>query len=212
MVKTDLFESYFIPARKRSPYLMIVLHGKGDSLQPFRNFNSELALPMMNYLLLNAPKRYLDGYSWYGEPPYQHNGVLRVRSRLFTLLSDLEQQGWKPAQIFLLGFSQGCLVSADIALHYSKPLCGVIGVAGYFHFYPKWRQSISPRFNQVPWLMLHGRQDDILPIEQTLFGVQKLRRLGLDIDWVESDKEHVFEDDDYPVIRRWIKQRLQISS
>ena len=118
MVGTDLFKSEFISARKPSEKLMIVLHGKGDSIRPFMAFDKELRIPNMNYLLLNAPLKFMGGYSWYGEPPYQKNGVLRIRAKMLQLMQELEEQGWKPENIFLFGFSQGCLVSADLAMNY----------------------------------------------------------------------------------------------
>lgn len=209
MIDTELFDSVFLPSAVPSDKLMIVLHGKGDSLKPFRKFDQELNLPDFNYLLLNAPKKFLDGYSWYGDPPFQKQGVLRVREKMFRLLDTLKDQGWKPERTFLLGFSQGCLVSADVALHYPERLGGVVGISGYFQFYPRWRREISTSAVRTPWLMTHGTQDDVLPIEETRFGVGKLRSLGMSIDWVESDKEHVFEDDEYPIIRRWVRSQLE---
>src|SRR5690606_33027145 len=75
MFATDLFTSEFVPAARRSSHLMIVLHGKGDSLRPFREFHRELRLSKLNLLLLNAPRKYLSGYSWYGDPPFQKFAV-----------------------------------------------------------------------------------------------------------------------------------------
>ena len=189
---------------------MIVLHGKGDSLKPFREFDKEMGLKGMNYLLLNAPKKYLTGFSWYGDPPFQRAGVLKIRQKIFLLLQDLENEGWDLKNIYLLGFSQGCLVSTDVALHCSKKLGGVIGISGYFQFYPRWRNSISKVAKKTPWILTHGRRDDVLPIEDTRYGVKKLKGAGLKIDWVESDKKHVFEDADYPVIKRWLQSRLNL--
>ncbi len=208
MVTTDLFNSHFIPARKRSEKLMIVLHGKGDSLRPFKKFDTELGLSDMNYLLLDAPKKFLGGYSWYGDPPYQKLGVLRIRKLMFQLLSDLETQGWKSENIYLFGFSQGCLVSADIALNYPKRLAGLVGISGYFQFYPRWRKSLSVN-KQTPWLLTHGRQDDVLPIDVTKFGVEKLRWAGIKVDWIEMDKKHDLLESEYPDIRRWIREQDQ---
>ena len=155
MIVTDLFDSHFLPSAVPSEKLMIVLHGKGDSLRPFKKFDQELQLPELNYLLLNAPKKFLGGYSWYGDPPFQKQGVLRVREKMFRLLDELQAQGWKPENIFLLGFSQGCLVSSDVALYYPKRLGGVVGISGYFQFYPRWRQEISPAATETPWLLTH---------------------------------------------------------
>lgn len=209
MVVTDLFESEYIPAKQKSDKLMIVLHGKGDSLRPFRRFDREIGLRDFNFLLLNAPKKFLNGYSWYGDPPYEREGVLRIRLMMFKLLSDLERKGWKPENIFFFGFSQGCLVSSDIALHYPKKLGGVIGISGYFHFFPRWRKSLGEN-KKTPWIFTHGKKDDVLPYEDTYFGVKKLKLAGLKVDWIEVDKKHTLKDEEYPIIRDWV--RNQISS
>ncbi len=187
---------------------MIVLHGRGDSLRPFRSFNEELRIPEMNYLLLNAPRKFMNGFSWYGEPPFQKNGVLKIRQKLIALLGQLEAEGWESKNIFLFGFSQGCLVSADLALNYPKKFAGVVGISGYFHFFPRWRNHLSKSAVQTPWLMTHGHQDEILDINETRYGVNKLIDAGLDINWVELDKKHSFEENEYPLIRRWVREKL----
>lgn len=209
MIYTDLFKFKFIPARKPSEKLMIVLHGKGDSIRPFRNFDDEMDVPEMNYLLLNAPKKFLDGYSWYGDPPYEREGVLKIRERVLQLLVQLEMQGWKSENIFLFGFSQGCLISADIGLNYPKRLGGIVGVSGYFHFYPRWRQQLASDSLKTPWVFTHGRQDDLLKIDETKHGVEKLRDAGFDVDWIELDKEHVLTDEEMPMIRKWVRDHLR---
>lgn len=208
MIQTDHFRHKFIPAKKKSNFLMIVLHGRGDSIKPFYSFDDELNIPEMNYLLLNAPRKFLDGFTWYGEPPYQKNGVLRIREKLFDLLNDLEIQGWRSENIFLFGFSQGCLISADIALNYPKKLAGVVGISGYFNFYPRWRNNLSFEAMKTPWMLTHGHQDDILPLGETKYGVDKLKGAGLDIDWIEMEKEHSLEEEEYPIIRQWVRSKL----
>ncbi|MFN8790152.1 MAG: alpha/beta hydrolase [Bdellovibrionales bacterium] len=208
MVTTRLFRSHFIPSLRPSKNLMIVFHGRGDSLHPFKDFQRELNLQNMNFLLLNAPRKFMKGYSWYGEPPYESQGVLKIRKKVFQLLEELETQGWSSRNIFLLGFSQGCLVSADVALHYPKRLAGVVGVSGYFHFFPRWRSQVSPQAKRTPWLLTHGRRDDVLRIEETRFGVKKLMSEGLKVSWFESEKKHVFSEQDYPVIRGWVRRQM----
>ncbi len=208
MIKTDLFRSHFIPSKKPSSKLMIVFHGRGDSLRPFKEFDKELGMRDINYLLLNAPRKFMKGYTWYGEPPYESEGVKKIRTRVFQLLEDLQVQGWKSQNIFLLGFSQGCLVSADVAMNYPKKLGGVVGVSGYFHFFPRWRNNLNSKNRKTPWLFTHGTRDDILSINETKHGVDKLMSEGLDVSWFESDKKHVFSEEDYPVIRKWVRNQM----
>jgi len=208
MIETNLFKSHFLPALRPSKKLMIVFHGRGDSLNPFKEFQSELNLKDINFLLLNAPRKFLKGYTWYGEPPYESAGIVKIRDRVFELLRDLEKQGWESQNIFLLGFSQGSLVSADVALHYPKRLGGVVGVSGYFHFFPRWRSRLSSQARKTPWLLTHGRKDDVLKLEETKLGVQKLISEGLKVSWNESEKKHVFSEQDYPLIRKWVKNQM----
>jgi len=209
MIQTQLFKYKFIPARKRSDQLMIVLHGKGDSLRPFRHFDEELNVPELNYLLLNAPKKFLDGYSWYGDPPYERVGVVKIREKLLQLLVELEMQGWRSENIFLFGFSQGCLIGADVGMNYPKRLGGIVGISGYFHFYPRWRRQLSKDTLKTPWMFTHGRKDDLLKIDETRHGVEKLRDAGFKVDWVELDKDHVLTDEEMPVIRRWVRDQIK---
>jgi phospholipase/carboxylesterase len=203
MFETVHFDWEFIPAQKKSPYLMIVLHGKGDSLRPFRNFDEELEIKNLNFLLLNAPKKYLKGYSWYGDPPYQTKGVKKIREKLLDVLKSLESLGWDSRKIFIFGFSQGCLVGADLALNYDKPFAGVIGVSGYFQFFPKWRGKLKDNI-KTPWLLTHGKKDDVLPFGKTKKGARTLKQAGFKIDFVESNKKHIFDDEEYPLIKNWV--------
>ena len=55
-----------IPAAEAdSDWLMVVLHGLGDSMEGYRWMPEAIGLPWLNYLLVNAPDDYHGGYSWY---------------------------------------------------------------------------------------------------------------------------------------------------
>lgn len=209
MIWTDQFDYKFIPASintwGKKPQLMIVLHGRGDSLNPFRTLPAELDLPHMNFLLLNAPRSYLDGYSWYAFPPNQKTGVLAARARLFFLLEQLQEQGWASEDIFFFGFSQGCLISCDMGLHYPKRLGGIIGISGYIYFFAKWAQKIQDAAYHTPWLLTHGLRDEALAIDETRNHVHKLLLAGLPVTWKEFNKDHEIDEElELPFIRRWI--------
>ncbi len=207
---TQHFDSLFIPAVKPSPYLMLVLHGKGDSLRPFKHFPDEVSVPSMNYLLLNAPRKYQSGYSWYGDPPYQEQNVAEMRERLFAVIEDIKVAGFDLSKVFIFGFSQGCLMGSDLVLHHPAKFAGFIGVSGYFNFYPQWRRRLQNKVHKTPWYLIHGQRDRILPIEETKFGVRKLQSLGIQIDWQESTKGHTMDQDEADAIAKWLRDKLKI--
>lgn len=205
MIHTDEFDFELILAKKPLKKLMIVLHGRGDSLRPFRYIDEELKIPGMNYLLLNAPRRYDTGYTWYGFPPNQGPGVLLARKKLTRLIAELEDQGWNSRDIFFFGFSQGCLVSCDFGMHTKKPLGGIIGVSGYIYFFKNWRREITPAAYKTPWLITHGTLDDALEIEETRKDVSRLKDAKLPILWKEFKKDHEIElNKEAPFIKKWV--------
>ena len=83
----------FIPAREPgSRWLLVMLHGLGDSLAGFRFLPTALRLPWLNYLLVNAPDDYYGGYSWYDIPGNAGPGVARSRKLIAELL-DAQRAG-----------------------------------------------------------------------------------------------------------------------
>ena len=62
---------HFIPAVNKGMTsgnkLMIVLHGRGDTLHSYKVFSQELNVTGLNYLLLNAPFVESFGYTWYDD-------------------------------------------------------------------------------------------------------------------------------------------------
>jgi phospholipase/carboxylesterase len=212
-ISTKNFSFEFQPASARIPRseqrLMIVLHGRGDSLRPFRELREELRIPGMNYLLLNAPRKYDGGYSWYAFPPNQKNGILKSRAKLLSLMDELQEQGWNSREIFFFGFSQGCLMSVDMGLHFTQPLAGIIGVSGYVYFFRNWKKTLPSAAFHTPWLMTHGIFDDALGIGDTRGHVKQMHSVGLPILWKEFNKDHEIDQEiEAPMIRNWILARM----
>lgn len=203
-----MIAAHFVPSVEESNKLMIVLHGKGDSWKPFEDFGEELGMPEMNFLLLNAPQKFMGGYSWYKEPPKMKDEILQIRAQMLELLQEVIASGWKPENIFLFGFSQGALIVSDLLMNANLKFAGVIGISGYFHFYPRWESKLSTQVQKTPLLFTHGKRDEILPIKTTEFGVQKLMQAGFsDVTWNQTNKKHVLEESEYPVLKHWIRSK-----
>src|SRR5882672_5505859 len=126
-----MLDAEFIPATTRSHRLMIVLHGLGDSSAGFAWLPEALGLPWMNYLLVNAPDPYYGGYSWYDFAGEMGPGVLRSRKMLFDLLDARRAAGFPTNETIVAGFSQGCLMTIEMGLHYPHQFAGLVGISGY---------------------------------------------------------------------------------
>jgi phospholipase/carboxylesterase len=208
MIKPPAIESFtsvFLPASEDSLRLVIVLHGLGDSLEGYRWLPGALALSRQSYLLLNGPLAYDGGYAWFDLEAEPEPELLRGRSRLRRLFGELERDGWESGQTLLFGFSQGCVIATDFALRWEKPLAGVIGISGYIFFPDHLEAEIHPRARGQPWLITHGTHDSVLPIARTRAQVRKLKRLGMNIEWIEVRKAHAIDPgDELAAIRGWM--------
>jgi phospholipase/carboxylesterase len=207
---TESFTSVFMPAGEDSGKLVVVLHGLGDSLDGFRWLPGALALKRLNYLLVNAPLPYYDGFAWYDPDEEPGNEITRGRARLRKLFGELEEQGWFPENIYLLGFSQGCVMATDFALRWSRPLAGVIGISGYIYMPDELGEEMVIEAKHQNWLITHGTFDSLLPLDRTRSQVRRLKRMGMRVDWLEVKKGHEVEPgQELAAIRAWILQRDQ---
>lgn len=172
-----------------------MLHGLGDSVAGYRWMPQVFDLPWMNYLLVNAPDEYYGGFSWFefaedGNPEVMRPGVERSRKLLFQLLDAQRAAGFPTDLTVLGGFSQGCLMSLDVAARYPHKLAGVVGISGYVCEPERLVRELSPVAKEQKFLVTHGTYDPLLPLEQTRAQIQLLQRAGLNIRWEEFRKEH----------------------
>jgi len=201
MLKTE-----FIPARApQSRRLFIALHGLGDSPAGYRWLPGELNLPEMNYLLVTAPDRYYEGYSWFEFPGEPGVGVERSRRLLNELLAAQAGGGFPMEQTVLFGFSQGCLMAADVGFRYPNRFAGLIGVSGWVHEPEKLLQELSPVAREQRMLFTHGTLDPMVPFEKVREQVKLLQAAGLRIEWREFQKAHTIAGrEELAVIREFV--------
>ena len=209
-----MLSSEFIPAQQTgSKRLMIMLHGLGDSIEGYRWLPEALAIPWLNYLLVNAPDEYYGGYAWYDFTGDIGPGVERSRKLLVVLLDAQVAKGFSPGEIVLGGFSQGCLMSIDVGLRYPHRLAGIVGISGYVCNPAKLIEELSPVAKQQRLLITHGFMDPIIPFVQVRAQVQMLQKAGLNIEWREFIKAHTIAgEEELAVIRNFIRSRYPDSA
>lgn len=199
-----------IPARdKDSNKVLVVLHGLGDSIEGYRWLPQELNLPYLNYILVNAPDPYYDGYSWFniGESLVDPKGVVRSRKLLFELLDSLPERGFPAQQTAVFGFSQGCLMVWEIGLRYPRVLAGLIGISGWAFEEGGLIKEMSSVAKQQKFLITHGYYDPLLPFSQVKEQVKRFINLGLSIEWYEFAKQHTIAgEEEITVIRNFLNK------
>lgn len=198
----------WLPAKNPSDQLIVVLHGLGDSAKGFLWLQDELEIDSLNYLLLNAPEPYYSGYRWYDIYEDPLSGIVRSRSVLSEVFAILGGEEYPPEKTFLLGFSQGSLMTLEFGARHSDRLAGYVGISGYSIDPAALLRDLNPKVNHGNWLITHGTKDEILPVEITRSQMKTLQDGGFRIDYREYSKTHTVDPErEFPDIRQFIANR-----
>lgn len=112
-----------------------------------------------------------------------------VREAQRTLSAYLDRETRPGERVVLGGFSQGAILSLDLAAHDPRPLAGLVLLSGTLMD----AADLAPRLPSrrgLPVRMTHGRADEVLPFARA----EELRRLlvdaGLDVRFEPFDGGH----------------------
>lgn len=205
-------ETEWFPARAPAGKLLVVLHGRGDNSAGFHWLPEALQFDGLDHLLVNAPDPWPPGRSWYDLPPNQGGGVARSRELLDQLFDELVEQGHAPADIALLGFSQGCLMTLEWGLRSAHVLAGYVGISGYC-LDPTALLAERNRANDPGrWFVTHGTHDEVLSYRTTATQMQALADGGFPVRFASYEKGHTIDPvDEFPAIRAFLAARLGLA-
>ena len=159
----------------------------------------------------NAPDDYYGGRSWYDLPPDQEPGVLRSRELLDQLFEELLASGRNAANIALLGFSQGCLMTLEWGLRSDLDLAAYIGVSGYCLDPTSLLREMKASVQPAHWLITHGTHDEVLPFATTRQQIQELAEGGLELPFEVYGKGHTIDPHrELPRLRQFVGKRLDL--
>lgn len=180
-------ETITIPSDNDSPeYLLVGLHGWGSNAQDLASLAPVLDWKNTQMIFPNAPfphPQVPGGKMWYDLQQFDEEGLNQSRQTLTSWLSALEQNTSVPSQrTFLVGFSQGGAMTLDVG--FSFPFAGLCALSGYLHSEPKASADSSPT------LIVHGRQDPVVPIRAAQKARDTLEQQGVSVTYREFPMQH----------------------
>lgn len=190
---------------------ILALHGRGSHEGDL----IELAPHLPEGLLWVAPRAPLvlgpNAYEWYrvrviGKPePEQVFSAIETVDRFLDEI--LAAYPIDPRRLFLLGFSQGSLLSMCFALTHPSRAAGVIAQSGYLPV------GVDLEINEEelkgkPFLLAHGEQDTMIPVEWGRLSRDRLESLGVDLTYREFQMGHTVSMESLEVIAAWLDEQL----
>ena len=185
---------------KETAGLIVTLHGWGANAQDLASLVPFLNLPDFQFMFPDAPFPHpysSTGKMWYDLSNQQHQGYQESRQMLTDWLKSLESSTGVPlSRTVLSGFSQGAAMTLDVGL--SLPLGGLIALSGYLH------PTNPANGNFPPVLIVHGRQDSVVPLKAAVSARDKLMALGVSVQYHEFDMAHEIRPEVFPLILNFV--------
>jgi phospholipase/carboxylesterase len=112
------------------------------------------------------------------------------------------------AQVYVGGFSQGGLMSLEMASRYPDLLAGILPQSGFTS--PEAEQNLrAGAFQGKPAFVVHGTRDTILPVERGRKSKEILEAGGVDLTYKEYNFGHVTSPESRRELANWLNPRLK---
>ncbi|PQJ82223.1 alpha/beta hydrolase [Polaribacter glomeratus] len=200
--------------KTQNPPLLILLHGYGSNKEDLFSFAEELPDEL---LIVSAQAPYemgYGGYAWYAinfdDVKGKFSDLKQAKTSLdiIAVFIDEIKQKYKtdPNKTFLLGFSQGAILSYSLSFFYPNKVKNVIALSGYINteLLPK---EISKEI-QTNYYCSHGSVDQVLPIEWARKSRPFLDKLGFQNEYSEYPVGHGVAPQNFYSFKTWIEKRL----
>jgi phospholipase/carboxylesterase len=197
------------------PPLLVLLHGIGadeNDLIPLADHMD----PRFLVVSLRAPRPYQVGFSWFDITWRADGSVVPDVTQAQAALADLvrwleaapERLGADPKRLYLLGFSQGAMMSLGALRAAPARLHGVVALSGRYADTLFGTTASWDAMAAVPLFVAHGRHDDLLPIENGRAIRDAFEPRMRDFTYREYPVAHGIAPDEVRDVAAWLTARL----
>ncbi|MBL7901472.1 MAG: prolyl oligopeptidase family serine peptidase [Bacteroidia bacterium] len=207
------------PLKKTSqrPPVLFILHGYGSNEEDLFDLAQTLD-ERLTVLSLRAPIELAQGsYCWYtlgrdqnNTLTYNYEEARSAKKQVMAFIQSLcQSMQLDSAQVFLMGFSQGAMMSYDLALSYPGKIKGVLALSGRLIEESK-PKSIAPALLNTGFFIAHGSEDERIPPAEAEKAVAYLKSKGIkDIEYIVYPMQHVLNGKELIDLRAWLSKHLK---
>ncbi|MCB1548437.1 MAG: dienelactone hydrolase family protein [Hyphomicrobiaceae bacterium] len=171
--------------------LVVLLHGYGASGDDLIALGEQWRplMPRTAFVAPHAPERLpmggMAGFQWFHltmrDAGEYWRGVTKAAPALEAFLAaELMHYGLTGERLALVGFSQGTMMALHVGLRTRLAPAAILGysgmIAGPEHLVAEMR-------NTPPVLLVHGDQDEVIPVEAMVMTREALLEAGLTPEW-----------------------------
>lgn len=198
-----------------TPPLLLLLHGVGS------NENDLFGLaPYLDerFLIISvrAPNTLGPGsYAWFDVDFTPRGPVIdpaqaeASREALIDFIGEaITAYGVNPNQVYMIGFSQGAIMSASVALTRPDLVAGVALMSGRILPEIQSLMAAPEKLEGLPILVVHGVADTVLPINHGRASRQLLASLPVELTYHEYPIGHEVSQESLADVSSWLSAQL----
>lgn len=196
--------------------LLILLHGYGSNEEDLFSFATELPEDLI-IISARAPQTLGFGsYAWYSINFTADEGkfsdipeAIEARENIANFIDEIQEKySISSEKTFLLGFSQGTILSYAIALNYPKKIQKVIALSGYINseLLPLEIETID--YSALDFFISHGSVDQVIPSDWAKKAPLFLNELNIKNSYKEYPVGHGVAPQNFFDFKKWIEERM----
>lgn len=196
--------------------IVVLLHGYGSNGEDLISLANhwKTMLPDTLFVSPNAPfpcsiMPYAIGYQWFALPSLDlYTLSINVSESLPVLQRYidcvLEEYNLSEKNLALVGFSQGCIMSISAGLSRGNELAGIVGYSGAYL-----PDNSLPIQSKPEILLVHGNNDDVVPISYFQESIQNLRKIGVKLqDHICFGLDHSIDEQGIALGGAFLREKL----
>ena len=191
--------------------ILVMLHGYGSNEKDLMQL-APLLDENLRFISPRAPLQFApEMYGWF-PIEFTHEGITvdrdaarKAKEALLELLRHIiEEYAARDSKIWLMGFSQGSVMSYLSALAEPSMFHGIIALSGQFPEQPSLVNVHPDIFRTIPFLVIHGLYDDVLPVSNGKISESWLKDHVNSLTYREYPMGHEINAEALELIRQWL--------
>jgi len=193
---------------------LFMFHGYGSNEEDLFSFASELPGEFM-VISVKAPYSLEPfGHAWYAINFDAEQGkwsddeqAKESRERIVAFIDEaIEAYDIDKANITLLGFSQGTILSYAVALSYPEKVRNVVALSGYINENILVDDYAQKDHSDLNFYVSHGQVDQVIPLEWAEKSPEFLKKLKISTTYHEFPIGHGVSQQNFISFQKWLDE------
>lgn len=196
--------------------LLILLHGYGSNEEDLFSFAGELPDELL-IISAQAPQTLgLGSHAWYSINFNDTQGkfsdipeAIEARETIAAFIKEVQEKYTiLPKNTYLLGFSQGTILSYSVALNYPDIVQKVIALSGHINPDLLPENLTTKDYAALDFFISHGSVDQVIPVEWANKAPEFLKQLNIKHCYQEYPVGHGVAPKNFYDLKNWLEAHL----